>query len=67
MRVTMDIDEGLLRVVAELSGADSYSDAVRIALDEYVRAEKLRRLRELRGKLDIADEWEALRDVELSE
>lgn len=54
MRTTLAIDDALLQEVKDLSGAKTKKDAVEVALSEYVRRKKARRLLELEGKVDLS-------------
>ncbi len=54
MRITIDIDEKLLREVQNLTGSTKKSPAVNRALEIYLRAERRRRLIEkvMSGRTD---------------
>jgi Arc/MetJ family transcription regulator len=54
MRTTLAIKEDLLQEAKKLSGARTIKDTVEIALDEFIRKRKARRLIELEGKVDLA-------------
>ena len=65
MRTTLDIDEELLEKVVNTTGEGSKSKAVSKALSAYVREIRMKRLLELRGKLDLdLDDWYELRHAE---
>ena len=65
MRTTLDIDEELLEKVVNTTGEGSKSKAVSKALSAYVREIRMKRLLELRGKLDLdLDDWYELRHME---
>ena len=65
MRTTLDIDEELLEKVVDATGEGSKSRAVNKALSAYVREIRMKRLLELRGKLDLdLDDWYELRHTE---
>lgn len=67
MRTTLTIDDDLLAEVVRLSGGRSRAEAVRRALTEYARIRRKERLLGLRGKLQLHDGWEALRELEIPE
>ena len=67
MRTTINIDDEVMENVMRLSHSKSRSDAIRIALQEYIRQQRRRQVLELRGTLDIEDNWEALRKLEMPE
>lgn len=48
-RTNLVLDEELLEEATRLSGEKTYSGAVRMALEEFVRRVKARRILELRG------------------
>ncbi len=54
MRTTLAINEKLLDEAKELSGARTKKEAVEIALDEFIRRRKARKLLELEGKIELS-------------
>jgi Arc/MetJ family transcription regulator len=54
VRTTLAINEELLNEVKALSGAKTKKDAVEIALEEFIRRRKARKLLELEGKIDLS-------------
>ena len=54
MRTTLAINEKLLNEAKELSGARTKKEAVEIALDEFVRRRKARKLLDLKGKVELS-------------
>ena len=67
MRTTLEIDEGLLEELVKLTGEKSKSKAVCEALREYIQQQKIDRLIELMGQVEIEEDWRMLRDGELGE
>ena len=68
MRTNVVLDEAKLAELVRLTGARSKTAAVARALDEQIRREKLRRLGELLGGVDVDEEAiAALRQVESDE
>ena len=67
MRTTLDVDEGLLRNVIEITGEKSKSKAINKALGEYVQKVKIQELKALSGKVRVVDNWEEWREMELNE
>ena len=55
VKTTLDIPEDLLRAVTEIVGVKTKSEAVRIALNNYVRSRRREQLLALRGKLTVED------------
>ncbi|MFH1703847.1 MAG: type II toxin-antitoxin system VapB family antitoxin [Nitrospirota bacterium] len=54
MRTTLAIDERLLNEAKELSGAKTKKEAVQIALEEFIKKKKARKLLELEGKMELS-------------
>ncbi|MEK6814605.1 MAG: type II toxin-antitoxin system VapB family antitoxin [Nitrospirota bacterium] len=54
MRTTLTIREELLKQAKELSGAKTQKDTVEIALEEFVRRRKARKLLDLQGKIELS-------------
>lgn len=63
----MDIDARLLEDAVELSGEKTKTAAVEAALREYVRLRRKEMLLNLRGKVQIEDNWRELRQMEIDE
>jgi metal-responsive CopG/Arc/MetJ family transcriptional regulator len=53
MRTTITIPDTLFQELMSFTEAGSRTEAVRVAVETYVRRAKLEQLRALRGKLDI--------------
>ena len=64
MRTTINIDDDLLEGVMRFTQAKSRVDAIRIALREYLRQQRKQQVLALRGKLEVEDNWQALRELE---
>jgi Arc/MetJ family transcription regulator len=54
MRTTLAIDERLLNEAKELSGAKTKKEAVQVALEEFIKKKKARKLLELEGKMELS-------------
>jgi len=54
MRTTLAINEKLLDEAKELSGARTKKEAVEIALNEFIRRRKARKLLDLEGKVELS-------------
>jgi Arc/MetJ family transcription regulator len=67
MRTTLDIDDQLLREVADLSRQKTRSSAVEVALKEYVRLRRKEQLLSMSGRVWIEENWRSLREAELDE
>ena len=54
LRTTLTINEELLEEAKTLSGAKTKKEAIEIALEEFVRREKSKKLVELEGKVELS-------------
>ena len=67
MRTTVDLPEELMSDLMALSKIRKKKDAVRAALEEFVRRKKLEKLLALPGKIEISDVTAELERMELNE
>ncbi|MBI4199158.1 MAG: type II toxin-antitoxin system VapB family antitoxin [Chloroflexi bacterium] len=67
MRATFDIPDDLIQDVVEITGARTKKDALRIALEEYVRSKRIEALLALPGTIDIEDVSGEMERLELEE
>jgi Arc/MetJ family transcription regulator len=67
MRTTVDLPEELMSDLMALSKTRKKKDAVRVALEEFVRCKKLEKLLALPGKIEISDVTAELERMELDE
>ncbi len=67
MRTTVEFPPGLLEEVLRLSGAKKKKEALRIALEDYIKRKKLERLLSMPGKIVIIDITKKLEEIELGE
>jgi len=61
MRTTLNIDEFLFQDLMSITRAKTKTEAVRTALTEYLRMKRKEKVLSMRGKLNINDEWQELR------
>ena len=61
MRTTLNIDDATLATVMEETGARTKTEAVRQALQDYVRRRKIEKLIALKGKISFELDWKTLR------
>ncbi len=64
MRATLNIDDDLLEQVMTFTESSNRSEAVRIALKAYIRQQEIRKIRAMRGTMDIDDSWRELRALD---
>jgi Arc/MetJ family transcription regulator len=61
MRTTINIDDSTLHFVMKETGASTRTEAIRQALNEYVRKRKVEKLIALKGKIRFDVDWKTLR------
>ncbi|MGA1824337.1 MAG: type II toxin-antitoxin system VapB family antitoxin [bacterium] len=62
MRTTLSINEDLLNATKALSGAKTKKDAIEIALTEFIKRRKAKKLLELEGKIEFSFSLEEFLD-----
>ena len=67
MRTSLNIDDDMLFDVMKETGKDNRSEAIRIALAAFLKQQKKNKILALRGKVDIEDNWQQLRELEKAE
>ena len=67
MRTTMSLDDKLMKELMTVTGAATKTEAVHLAIAEFIRRKKLEGLKALSGKVRIADNWQELEELELKE
>jgi Arc/MetJ family transcription regulator len=67
MRTTVNIDDQICQELMQLTCTTSRARAIQAALVEYIALKRKRQLLDLRGKLDITDNWQELRSREMQE
>lgn len=67
MRATLNIPDDLMTEVQKLSGEKSKTKSIVIAMEEFVREKKIKKLLSLRGKIKIEDVTKELDELELKE
>lgn len=67
MRATLNIPDNLMSEVQKFSGEKSKTRAIVIAMEEFVRDKKIKKLLSLRGKIQIDDVTNELEELELQE
>jgi Arc/MetJ family transcription regulator len=67
MRTTINIKEKTVQEVMHITGAKNKSQAINEALEAYVREKRVKKLLELKGKLNLDENWKVLREMELDE
>lgn len=67
MRTTMSLDDKLIKELMAVTGARTKTEAIHLAISEFIRRKKLEGLKALSGKIRIADNWQEMEEVELKE
>lgn len=65
MRATLSIPDELIYEVQRFSGERSKTKAVIVAMQEFVKEKKLEKLLALKGKVEIAYDWQKEEKAEL--
>lgn len=61
MRTTINVDDNTLDFVMKETGAPTKTEAIRKALEDYVRRRKIEKLIALKGKIRFDVDWKTLR------
>lgn len=67
MRTTLNIDDYLFQDLLNVTKAKTKTEAVRMALTEYLRMKRKETVLAMRGKMNIKDDWQKLRQREIAE
>ena len=67
MRTTLNIDDSLFCDLLDVTQAKTKTEAVRVALTEYLQMKCKEKVLALRGKVDIDADWQKLRQREIAE
>lgn len=67
MRTTITVEDGVMEKLMRYTQAKTRTEAVNRALADWVKHLKIEKLRSLRGKLYMEDNWEKLRSMEIQE
>jgi hypothetical protein len=65
MRTTMSLDDGLIKELMDVTGARTKTEAIHLAISEFIRRKKLEGLLALEGKVHINLDWRELEEQEL--
>ena len=67
MRTTLNIDDALMEKLLQTTHEKSKTQAVTVAIKDYLHKKKLEKIISYQGNLDIEDNWKALEKEELKE
>lgn len=66
MRTTLSLDDVLIRELMEATKAKTKTEAIHLAISEFVRRKKLEGLKALSGKIHLDLDWRELEEQELN-
>lgn len=67
MRTIINIKEDIIKQVIAITGAKNKSQAINQVLEAFVREKRTQKLLDLKGKLNLEENWQKLREMELDE
>ena len=67
MRTTLNLNDRLIAELKRVSGARTKTEAIHIAAREYIYRRTVEKIKSLRGKVPLADNWKSLRELEKHE
>ncbi len=67
MRTTLNIDDYIFQDLLTETQAKTKTEAVKTAITEYLRIKRREKILAMRGKVDIGDGWQELRQSEITE
>ena len=67
MRTTITVEDSVMEKLMKYTQSKTRTEAVNRALTDWVQHLKIEKLRSLRGKLYMEDNWEKLRSMEIQE
>ncbi|MFC1896344.1 type II toxin-antitoxin system VapB family antitoxin [Thermodesulfobacteriota bacterium] len=67
MRTTIIIQDEKMERLLTVTGKRKKSEAVNLAIDDFLHRCAVRRLLDLRGKMNLEDNWKQIRELELDE
>ena len=67
MRTTLLLDERLVKELMRVTGAKTKTEAIHLAISEFIRARKREGLKALSGRIALAENWQDLEATEVKE
>lgn len=65
MRTTLNLQDGLIRDLMAVTGAKTKTEAIHLAVSEFLRRKKIEGLLALEGRLPLDLDWRAQEELEL--
>ena len=67
MRTTLNIDDTLINQLLETTHQKSKTKAITIAIEEYLKKKRMKKILSYQGALDIENNWQQLEKEEMEE
>ncbi len=66
MRTTLSIPPGKIDELVRVTGAGSKRQAVETAIDSFLMRARMKKLKSLKGKVNVDDSWRKARELDIS-
>ena len=67
MRITVGIDDDIMKELVLLTAAKNKTEAINIAIRDYLQRKAKMNLLNMKGKLHLENNWKKLREAEIHE
>ncbi len=67
MRTTLNIDDLLMEKLLETTRQKSKTKAITIAIKDYLKKTRIKKILSYQGKLDIENNWQQMEEEEIKE
>lgn len=67
MRATLKFSDDLIKDLVKETGAKNKTQAITLAIEDYLKKRRLEKLLSLQGKLDVEDNWKEMEVYEMEE
>ncbi|ODS33249.1 MAG: transcription regulator of the Arc/MetJ class [Candidatus Scalindua rubra] len=67
MRTTLDIDDFLVKKLLEVTHEKSKTKAITIAIKDYIKKKRIKKIISYQGKLDMENNWQQQEKEEIEE
>lgn len=67
MRTTLDIDDFLVKKLLEVTREKSKTKAITIAIEDYIKKKRIKKIISYQGKLDMENNWQQQEKEEIKE
>lgn len=66
MRTTLTLDDEFIEKLMQITGEKNYAAAIRHALESYLKQVRKEKVLALRGKVQIDNNWQELRQLDIT-